>query len=257
MIKSSIFGTLSFKIPGKLYDYWQNVLAVQKKAIQALPKIGHLSNGGQIFQPETIFELRGDKYCFYCLFAYKTITIRNEEYSVVISLKSSRRHSRLRGVHNFMRNVKKTVILVLCLAIVYAVLRKTYRFLSHYESAYFSSPSVSNEKKSEKSVDQAELLPKYNFQRMLKLIKDSEKLKETFYAQYAGFKTKIKPIDIKATKALLADLYREKMRLTKYQHEIKLHYKGNVPVKKSKTLMYYQKVIEQYALDVAEILRKA
>lgn len=156
-----------------------------------------------------------------------------------------------------MGNVKKTVILVLCLAIVYAVLRKTYRFFFFQESAYFSPPSIFRSSNQEQISHQKEQLLEYNYPRLLKLVEDSEKLKKAFYDQYAGFKTKIKPIDIKATKMLLADLYREKVRLNKYLHDVRLYYKGNVPVKKANTLTYHQKVIDKCALDVEEILRKA
>lgn len=174
----------------------------------------------------------------------------------MISLKSSGGQSRLRGVNKFMKNVKKTVIFVLFLAVFYAVVRKTYRFLFYHESAYFSSVHVQKPVILKQEARRSEVVLTYNYERLLRLVEQSKSLKKSFYEQFTGVRTKIKPIDIKATKALLSDLYREKVRLDKYMRELKAFYKGNVPLKKANTLIYHQKVVEQCAQDVAEILRK-
>lgn len=174
----------------------------------------------------------------------------------MISLKSPRVQHNVRGIRYFMRNTKKTVIIIICLVVFYATLRKIYRFLFHHESAYFSAPAASLVSLTQEALPSTPS-GEYNYQRTLALVEQTQVLSKSFYAQFTGKHSKNKVIDVKQAKALLADLYREKVRLNRYMIETKLRYKGNVPLKISNIVTYHKKVVEKCAQDVAEILRKA
>ena len=97
----------------------------------------------------------------------------------------------------------------------------------------------------------------YDYRRMLRLIEQSKQIKSDFYANFRGYPAKRKPIDMKAAKELLSDLYREKIRLAKHVRTVKVLYKGELPAKKQRTLLYYQEVVDKCARDLEQILRQA
>ncbi len=151
--------------------------------------------------------------------------------------------------------IKQAIVIIVSFALGYAVTRKTYHFFVPQESASIA-PTVNAPVQRDQIRVIDHINGVYNYQRMLALIEQSQGLKRDFYAHFAGHSSKHKPIDPKFTKDLLADLYREKMRLQRHVRHIKVQYKGHLPVKKARSLLYYQKVIEQCIRDVENMLRQ-
>lgn len=91
---------------------------------------------------------------------------------------------------------------------------------------------------------------------MLTLVERANEIKSVFYEHYSGFPSKhYKPIDLAKTKEVLAELYREQVRLQRHIIALKLRYKGQPPLRRIRTLLYYQKVIDKSARDLEMILR--
>jgi hypothetical protein len=91
---------------------------------------------------------------------------------------------------------------------------------------------------------------------MLNLIEQSIQTRNAFYEQFTGKRSKRKAIDVNQTKRLLAELYREKVRLQRHLWKERVRYKGELPLKRKRTIQYYQKVIEKCAVDLEAILRR-
>ncbi len=151
------------------------------------------------------------------------------------------------------------LMLGVVLALGYGTIHK--RFVRPFFAAYSSStqkPEIIPDTKGAilgASSDQ----PNYNFERMLRLIDEALAIKKNFYKQFSmkrhNFDDK-DAVDIKLLKKLLEDLYRERVRLKRYTWELKVRFKGDVPPKKMRTVIYYQRVVDNCCSDLEAILRK-
>lgn len=101
----------------------------------------------------------------------------------------------------------------------------------------------------------------YNFERLVKIIDESYAIKRSFYKRFHKHETFKKDayqhiINLKQTKTTLEELYREKERLKQYAWHMKVRFKGEVPTKKMRTILYYQRVIDTCITDLEAIIRK-
>lgn len=97
----------------------------------------------------------------------------------------------------------------------------------------------------------------YDYNRLLSLIAKVKNLQTAYRAQYVKIDEQaIVSVDIKETKLLLEDLYREKGRFGRYAKNIKTRYKGNVPLKRARALEYEMQVLEKSTTEVESILRR-
>jgi hypothetical protein len=97
----------------------------------------------------------------------------------------------------------------------------------------------------------------YNFTRMIALVERTQVVKRQFKDQFKGYSSRrYKPVDMKETRDLLADLYRERVRLSKHFLAVKVQYKGQIPEKRRKALVYYQGVVDECISDIEKILRQ-
>jgi hypothetical protein len=95
----------------------------------------------------------------------------------------------------------------------------------------------------------------YDYNRMLHLIEQAQEIKRSFYAQFDGGDSHaVREVDFKFVKELLADLYRERMRLDRHIREVRIRYHGAAS-KKVRSLRTYQRIVEQKAKDLEAILR--
>lgn len=157
-----------------------------------------------------------------------------------------------------MNVVRKIFITLLCIAAAWIVLRKTYR----YYLKRTATVKIQGAKELEGGLERVHTTsnitpPQHNFSRTVMLIEQTQTLKKDFKQSFSGVPSKVKSINIKTTKTLLTDLYREKIRLQRYRWESKVYHHGNVPQKISRTISYYQGVIEKCITDVEAILRQA
>lgn len=95
----------------------------------------------------------------------------------------------------------------------------------------------------------------YNYPRLLHLVEQSQEARSAFYQKFIDPASRAKSLKEKELQALLADLYREKMRLEHHIKNLKVYYKSDVPRKKAQALRYYQKVIEKQCHDLEVIIR--
>ena len=97
----------------------------------------------------------------------------------------------------------------------------------------------------------------YNFTRMITLVDRTQVVKRQFKEQFKGFPSKhYKPVDMKETRNLLSDLYRERVRLNQHVLAMKAQHKGQIPEKRRKALAYYQGVVDECIGDIEKILRQ-
>jgi len=98
----------------------------------------------------------------------------------------------------------------------------------------------------------------YDYERMLTIIEHAQKIKKVFADQF-NVQLSIddgRYLDLKFVKSVLSDLYRERVRLERRMHHIKVN-PSDVPThKKLRSLRYYQKTIEEYSQSLEEILRQ-
>lgn len=187
----------------------------------------------------------------------KKITIRNEEGAAsTVSGIDGERRGQVMWENIYKKVIKKAVITLLCIAGLWVVIRKTYRFVISKITTQKQFIVIQQVPSDQEISGECKPPIKYNYQRTLKLIKQTGEIKKTFQQQFTGVVSKQKPIDLKLTKSLLSDLYREKVRLHRYFIELKVHYKNNVPPKKSRSVLHYQKVINICIKDLETILRQ-
>lgn len=96
----------------------------------------------------------------------------------------------------------------------------------------------------------------YNFGRMLELVEASRDVQKAFYAHFSSPTMRKKNIDIQALKDLLAELYRERVRLLSFLQELKGNSKETISVKQRRALLYYVKVLGKSATSIEAIIRK-
>ena len=96
----------------------------------------------------------------------------------------------------------------------------------------------------------------YNFKRMLELVEASRDVRAAFYAHFTTVHAKKKHIDVQALKDLLAELYRERVRLRSHIQDLRGESKESISIKKRRTLLYYLKVLNQCIHDMENVLRK-
>jgi hypothetical protein len=149
-----------------------------------------------------------------------------------------------------MGTIKKISIFVLGVVLTLIIGRKGYTFL--FDSGVVlpdtlvgssEAPLVGSHK------------GRYNYVRMLAIIDQCQKVQSAFHAQFSQHPEHVR-IDAILAKELLADVYRERVRLLRYTQEMKVKYKGNVPEKKSRTLLYYQQIIDRHAKILEVIIRQ-
>ncbi len=124
----------------------------------------------------------------------------------------------------------------------------------------FNRPSAGHVPPATESAAESTYQPQpgaYNFTRMIALLERTQAVRRRFKEQFRGYPSRhIKPIDMNETRDLLADLYRERVRLSKYFLAVKAQYKGQIPEKRRKALVYYQGVVDECISDIEKILRK-
>jgi hypothetical protein len=98
----------------------------------------------------------------------------------------------------------------------------------------------------------------HDYQRMLVIIDQAQKIKLNYDNQFDESKKASidqRYLDLKFVKAVLSDLYREHMRITRHIREIKERSGEGIPYKRLNSLHFYQKTVEQYTKTLEEILR--
>jgi len=98
----------------------------------------------------------------------------------------------------------------------------------------------------------------YDYKRFIKLIKKARNIKEAYTAQFIEDmpRKKRKQLDLREIKGLLTDLYRERVRLERYIKELRVLRKGQLPIKQSRALSYYDKVLEKDIKDLEFIVQQ-
>lgn len=148
-----------------------------------------------------------------------------------------------------MNNIRKIVIFFISLTLTYLMGHRLFCYLFS-NNHQLPERLVGN---SQSSLDARV----YDYKRMLHLIEQTREIKSAFYEQYQGYSTKKKIIDLKSTRELLSELYREKVRIERYTQAMKVQSYGQIQPKKVRTFLYYQKVIEKCIKDMEFILRQA
>jgi hypothetical protein len=98
----------------------------------------------------------------------------------------------------------------------------------------------------------------YDYERMLTIIEQAQKIKKAFADQFSEQLNadEARYLDLKFVRSVLSDLYRERVRLERRMHHIKVQ-PSEVPMyKKLRSLRYYQKTIEEYSQSLEEIVRQ-
>lgn len=98
----------------------------------------------------------------------------------------------------------------------------------------------------------------YDYRRLVKLVKKAQQIKESFASQFIEEMShkKRKHLDKSEIRNILSDLYRERVRLTRFTKELKLLRKGQLPIRQSRSLAYYDEVLEKYARSLEFILKQ-
>ncbi|MFA6527303.1 MAG: hypothetical protein WCT20_02675 [Candidatus Babeliales bacterium] len=97
----------------------------------------------------------------------------------------------------------------------------------------------------------------YNFGRLVHLIEESIEVKHRFYAAYLEQARPRKYVDIEAMKDLLAELYREKVRLDSYIFYLRDNkQQSNFIDKRERSLNYFKKVLLKNIKEIEIILKK-
>ena len=97
----------------------------------------------------------------------------------------------------------------------------------------------------------------YDYDRMLRLIEQTKKIKDAYHAQFTRTVDQlVHPLSPREVKALLEDLYREKARFDAQVVAVKVFYKGSVPPRRARSLAYYAEVIDGSVKDIERILRR-
>ncbi len=98
----------------------------------------------------------------------------------------------------------------------------------------------------------------YDYERMLAIIEQAQKIKKVFAAQFSEQVNadEARYLDLKFVKSVLSDLYRERVRLERRMHNIKVQPSDVPAYKKLRSLRYYQKTIEEYSQSLEEVLRQ-
>jgi len=159
-----------------------------------------------------------------------------------------------------MQNWKRNIFIALSVIITLLVLRKTYVMLFLSQSSVptpLSVKRVLERAQEEAIVARHDSLRDYNFKRMLKLVEETKSINRRFYHQFKQEPDFGNGIDRKQIQILLAELYREKLRLERYIWKIRVYYKDLVPRKKYRSLIYHQKVIDGCIKDLEAILRSS
>ena len=146
-------------------------------------------------------------------------------------------------------NVKKIFIIALVAAISVLVARKTYRYL------FMSQQSIVVAGEIDKCYQDGKPLA-YDYARLISVIERTIELKKTFYQQFFSESSQSRPVGRKEAKELLADLYREKVRLIKFDRQMRVRFKGDVPPKKKRTVTHYQRIIDKCIYDTELIVRQ-
>ncbi len=155
-----------------------------------------------------------------------------------------------------MGGKKRVFLVVLSLLLLGLLLRKHYMNVKRKPD---NSQAATARVRNFRPLSQAylPLAGVYDYKRMLDIITHAQDVKEAFYARFSGVHTRHKVIDIKETKILLADVYRERQRLQYYISDVKERYNGAVPTSRMQILLYYQQVLEQCSQELEKILRQA
>ncbi len=105
--------------------------------------------------------------------------------------------------------------------------------------------------------DEATSALTYDYDRMLKLVEQTKKVKDAYYAQFTRTVDQlVHPLSPREVKVLLEDLYREKERFDKQVVAVKVFYKGSVPPRRARALEYYGEVIARSVKDIEKVLRR-
>jgi len=148
-----------------------------------------------------------------------------------------------------MVSIKKSIMFALSVAITLLIVRKGYKIL--FDSGVVLPETLTGQSESENG----SINLRYNYTRMLAIVDQCQKVRSAFKEQFGPDGAKVR-IDRDLTKELLADVYRERVRLHRYTYEMKVRYKGSVPEKKARTIIYYQKIIDTNARALEIIIRQ-
>jgi hypothetical protein len=153
-------------------------------------------------------------------------------------------------------NTKRIIITILWATLLYAVAHKAYYyFFRPHQIATVALPVADSELPLK--APQFPSNGHYNYRRMIALVDQAREIKSAFNELFTGVSSKkSKPVDVSLTKEVLADLYREKVRLSKYAVEMRVRYKGQVPRKKRQAIIFYQQVVDRCIRDLEAVLRQ-
>jgi hypothetical protein len=152
-----------------------------------------------------------------------------------------------------MKDIRRVLLFIFSVISIYML------WHTHYVSRLFLNHSLPDQLSGQTEKSSPEVFPRpYDYGRMLAIIEQAQKIKQTFYAQFDEHHKSLdrRYLDLKFIKSVLSDLYRERLRLDRHIREVKVQSSEVLPFKKLRTLRYYQKTVEQYAQSLEEILRQ-
>ena len=156
-----------------------------------------------------------------------------------------------------MNGFKRYLLFILLLVIAVLGIRKAYRSFVQRSTKIPIVPektTIQNRSYGQQTKERWAHDADYDFDRMLMLVDKAKETKGMFFQQYSNPQENIH-LDKKTTEALLAELYREKLRLERYMWKVKLYYRDVTPRKRYRSILYYQKVIDKSIGDIELIVR--
>ena len=144
---------------------------------------------------------------------------------------------------------KKIIIIALSAVLVLVIARRVYRrFCMPAKEIVITGQ--------EDKRYQVGLPLSYDYTRLIGIIEKTIELKKSFYQQFFSETTAHKSVGRKEVRELLADLYREKVRLVKFDRQMRIRFKGDVPPKRKRTVKHYQRIVDKCISDMEQILRQ-
>jgi hypothetical protein len=157
--------------------------------------------------------------------------------------------------------VGKSIIIVVVTLFALVATRKIYRFVrlgipitlsrptepslaEFHKSASF--PIVFNEGNSEAA---------YDYKNLVELFAECDGIKQDFYNNFTPHFARKKELDPEKMQELLERLYCERARFSQYVAELKGRSQRGISIKKRRSLVYYQGVIQQH-IDTLERIKK-
>lgn len=155
--------------------------------------------------------------------------------------------------------MRKILLLVVGALFVVIIVKKVYRFVRFGAPIVLGRPQEPSINEFGKQLSFPIILNEndqacsYDFKGLLELLDECDMVKKEFYADFTPHFARKKDIDKDYVEELLKRLYRERALFGQYSWELKGYAKQGLSIKKRRSLIYYQAVIQKKIEELEHI----